>query len=530
MGSHSVAAGEAFGQSSTPDVILRVQRLSKSYPGTRALDDVSLEVRRGEVHALVGNNGSGKSTLIKILAGVCAADGGEIEIGGNRFSATHFGVADARSAGLHFVHQVPVLFPALNVAENLAIGRGFEMGPPWRIRWREQRERARRLLERFHIRTVPEMPVAALGPVEQTLVAIARALQDQESEREGVLILDEPSASLPGPEVDRLLETLRGYAASGRAIIYVTHRLEEVLRATDRVTALRDGKLVGTADTSTFDEAKLVSFMLGRALTAEARTLASELSSRGDEAPAKRFLSVRSLSGGRVASVTFDLAAGQIVGIAGLVGSGASELLQMIFGALPIASGEIVLDGNPLRPTTPRASVGEGIGYVPADRAANASFHSMSVRANWSAAFARRYFRGFRLRHAAERADALAAIRRYSIRTASDEQPLSTLSGGNQQKVVLARWLHDRPRLLLLDEPTQGVDVHARAEIHHALRETARGGTLALVVGSDFQELARLCDRVLVMVEGRIVAEVVPPSLDAHRLSELAHFAAQEAS
>jgi ribose transport system ATP-binding protein len=201
----------------------------------------------------------------------------------------------------------------------------------------------------------------------------------------------------------------------------------------------------------------------------------------------------------------------------------------MLFGAMPIASGEIVLDGVPIRMATPRASVGRGIGFVPADRAANASFHSMSVRANWTAAGAGRYFRGFRLRHAAERADALTAIKRYGIR-ASDEQPFSTLSGGNQQKVVLARWLYDRPKLLLLDEPTQGVDVHARAEIHHALREIARGGTLAIVVGSDFQELARLCDRVLVMVEGRLVAEVAPPSLDAHRLSELAHFSAQDAS
>jgi ribose transport system ATP-binding protein len=531
MGRHSVA-GEATARRGDPDVILRVQHLSKTFPGTRALDDVTLEVRRGEVHALVGNNGSGKSTLIKILAGVCVADpGGEIEIGGKRFSASHFGAADARSAGLHFVHQVPVLFPPLSVAENLAIGRGFELGRPWRIRWGEQRERARRLLDRFHIRAAPEMPVAALGPVEQTLIAIARALQDEECEREGVLVLDEPTASLPGPEVDRLLETLRRYASSGRAIVYVTHRLEEVLRATDRVTALRDGRLAGTADTSSLDEGKLVSLMLGRTLPAEARDAASAVLSTSDAAHrGQSYLSLRQLSGGRVRSVTAALARAQIVGIAGLVGSGASDLLQMLFGALPIASGEIVLDGVPIRMATPRESVGSGIGFVPADRATNASFHSMSVRANWTAGGAGRYFRGFRLRHAVERADALAAIERYAVVAASDEQTFSTLSGGNQQKVVLARWLRDQPKLLLLDEPTQGVDVHARAEIHHALRETARGGTLAIVVGSDFQELAQLCDRVLVMVEGRLVAEVAPPSLDAHRLSELAHFSAQDAS
>jgi ribose transport system ATP-binding protein len=530
MGPDSITAGGAA-VPGDPEVVLRVERLSKTFPGTRALDDVSLEVRRGEVHALVGNNGSGKSTLIKILAGVCSADpGGEITIGARRFSAARFSAAEARSSGLHFVHQVPVLFPALSVAENLAIGRGFEVGRPWRIRWREQRERARHLIGRFHIRAVPETPVAALGPVEQTLIAIARALQDQENEREGVLVLDEPSASLPGPEVDRLLETLRRYAASGRSIVYVTHRLEEVLRATDRVTALRDGRRVGTVDTSTMDEAKLVSFMLGRTPSSTVLPdLAETMSSKATARSTESFLSARGLSGGRVASATFDLARGEIVGIAGLVGSGASDLLQLLFGVLPIRSGEVALDGKPLRPANPREAVALGIAYVPAERAANASFHAMSVRANWSAAGVRRYFRGLRLRHGVERADALAAIRRFAVRAASDEQPFSTLSGGNQQKVVLARWLHDKPRLLLLDEPTQGVDVHARAEIHQALRETTRRGTLAVVVGSDFQELARLCDRVLVMVEGRVVAEARPPSLDAHRLSELAHFASQDA-
>jgi ribose transport system ATP-binding protein len=527
MGPHTVA--DAAADIGDRRVALRVERISKTFPGTRALDEVSLEVRRGDVHALVGNNGSGKSTLIKILAGVCSADpGGDIAIGTKRFSASRFSAADARSSGLHFVHQVPVLFPALSVAENLAIGRGFEVGRPWRIRWTDQRERARHLLARFHIRAEPEAPVAALGPVERTLIAIARALQDQEGERDGVLILDEPSASLPGPEVDRLLDTLRRYAASGRSIIYVTHRLEEVLRATDRVTALRDGRLVGTADTSTFDEAGLVSFMLGRTAPLAANK------SRSDNEPTKTverggasFLAVKGLSGGRVSSVSFELAGGQVVGIAGLLGSGASDLLQMLFGALPIAAGEVVLEGSPMPVGTPQDAVARGIGYVPADRAANASFHAMSVRANWSAGGVGRYFRGLRLRHGAERADAIAAIERFAVRAASDEQPFSTLSGGNQQKIVISRWLHERPKLLLLDEPTQGVDVHARAEIHHALRETARKGTLALVVGSDFQELARLCDRVLVMVEGRIVAEVSPPEIDAHRLSELAHFAVQ---
>jgi ribose transport system ATP-binding protein len=506
------------------EVVLHVDRISKTFPGTRALQGVSLEVRRGEVHALVGNNGSGKSTLIKILAGVYTADpGGEIAIAGRRFSANRFGAADARSCGLHFVHQAPALFPALSVAENLAIGRGFETDRLGRIRWPDQRARAQHLIERFHIRAAPEMPVAALGAADRTLVAVARALQDQEGERHGVLVFDEPTASLPGPEVERLLETLRRYAAAGRAIVYVTHRLEEVLRVSHRVTALRDGQLVDTVDTSSMDETKLVSLMLGRPLETAPSTMAVT-------AHPESVLSVHQLVGGRVRSVSLDLAPGEIVGIAGLVGSGASEVLQMLFGALPIASGDVRLAGSPLRPASPGAAVAAGVAYVPADRAADAGFHAMSVRANISAAGVARYFRGMRMRHATERADAMAAITRFFIRASSDEQAFSTLSGGNQQKVVLARWLRDKPRLLLLDEPTQGVDVHARAEIHDALRRAARSGSAALVVGSDFQELAHLCDRVLVMVEGRFVAELRGQSLDAHRLTELAHFSLEAAS
>jgi ribose transport system ATP-binding protein len=506
------------------DVVLRVDRISKTFPGTRALQGVSLEVRRGDVHALIGNNGSGKSTLIKILAGVYTADpGGEIWIAGKRFAANRFSAADAKSCGLHFVHQAPALFPALSVAQNLAMGRGFETDRVGRIRWTDQRARAEKLIERFHIHAAPDVPVAALGAADRTLVAVARALQDQDDERHGVLVFDEPTASLPGPEVDRLLETLRRYAAAGRAIIYVTHRLEEVLRASHRVTALRDGRLVDTVDTSTMDETKLVSLMLGRPLEAVPSTAVAA-------ARAESLLSVHQLAGNRVRSVSFDLARGEIVGIAGLVGSGASEVLQMLFGALPIASGEVRLEGRTFRPATPGAAVAAGVAYVPADRAADAGFPAMSVRANLSAAAVARYFRGMRMRHSIERADALAAIARFFIRASSDEHAFSTLSGGNQQKVVLARWLRDMPKLLLLDEPTQGVDIHARAEIHDALRRAAQSGSPALVVGSDFQELARLCDRVLVMGEGRIVGELRGASLDAHRLTELAHFALEAAS
>jgi ribose transport system ATP-binding protein len=290
-----------------------------------------------------------------------------------------------------------------------------------------------------------------------------------------------------------------------------------------RVTALRDGRVVGTVDTSTMDETKLVSFMLGRAVETSPANTEMATASKG-------FLSIHALAGRGVASVSFDVARGEVVGIAGLVGSGASEVLRMLFGAEPISSGDVTLDGQPYRPASPRSAMAAGVAYVPSDRAAEAGFHAMNLRANLSAAGVGRYFRAMRMRHRVERADAVAAIARFFIQAASDEQIFSTLSGGNQQKAVLARWLRDQPKLLLLDEPTQGVDVRARAQIHEAVRIAARNETATLVTGSDFQELAGLCDRVLVMVQGRLAGEMRSPAIDAHRLTELAHFAPEAPS
>ncbi len=470
----------------------------------------------------MGTNGSGKSTLIKILAGIYAADpGGEIVVNGTPLPPGTLTPARAKEIGLHFVHQIPAVFPTLSVAENIAIGRGFVTGRGGRIRWADQRERTRRILERFHIHAAPETPAGFLAPADRTLVVIARALQDLDGAQGGVLILDEPTASLPGPEVDRLLDTLRKYAGQGQSIIYVTHRLDEVLRATHRVTALRDGRNVGTAETTEMDKSKLVSLMLGRSIDAER---SHEAPASGGEAPV---LSVRSLVGGYVAGASFEVGRHEILGIAGLLGSGAADVQRLLFGTLPIASGEVLLDARPFRPEGPRAAIAAGVAYVPPDRAHEAEFPGMSLRENLTAGGMARYFRGQRLRHDVERSDARALIKRFLIRASSTEQPQSTLSGGNQQKAVLARCLRDEPNLLLLDEPTQGVDVHARAEIHKLLREAAQGKTSILVVSSDFEELAALCDRVIAMAHGRIVGEVRPPALDSHRLTELAHFASE---
>jgi ribose transport system ATP-binding protein len=504
--------------------VLRVERITKTFPGTRALDRVSMEFRRGEIHALLGNNGSGKSTLIKILAGVYTADpGGVIHVGGQSFEASHFTPELARRQRLHFVHQNPGLFPMLSVAENLAIGRGFETRSWSRIDWRKQAGRADELIRRFHIRATPDLPAYQLEPPDRTLVAIARALQDQDGADQGVLILDEPTASLAGPEVERLLATLRRYAEAGQTIVYVSHRLDEVLKSSDRVSALRDGRHVGTADIAGLDETKLVSLMLGREIEALQRPVARAKNARS-------VLTVNRLRGAHVSDMSFDVAEGELLGLAGLLGSGTSNVLRMLFGADARSGGELRLDGEVYAPATPEEAIGRSVAYVPPDRALEGSFHALSVRANLSAVNVSRYFQGLRLRHDREHDDALDAIARYMISAASDEQALSTLSGGNQQKVMLARWLRDRPKLLLLDEPTQGVAAHARTEIHALLREAASKGMGLVIVSSDFTELTQLCDRVLVIAQGRIVTEVAGDKLAAHQLTELAHFAPELAT
>jgi ribose transport system ATP-binding protein len=350
------------------------------------------------------------------------------------------------------------------------------------------------------------------------MVAIARALQDQEGAHEGVLVLDEPTASLPVEEVDVLLESLRRYAADGQTILYVSHRLDEVLDISDRVSVLRDGRHVGTVDTSDVNEARLVEMIVGRPLD---RVFPEMPEVNEDEV----VLEVHNLQTGPLVDVSFALKGREVLGIAGLLGSGRSELLQAIFGAQHIDGGEIVMNGRPVRFAHPKDAMEAGIAYVPEDRPADAAFADLSVRENLSAADVSQYFRGLRLRHRVERSDAQRSIRDFLVKTPTDAAPMATLSGGNQQKVILARWLRLKPSILLLDEPTQGVDVNARAEIYTLVRAAVEAGAAVIVVTSDFDELAHVCDRALVLRQGRVVAELLPPHITSDRLTELAYTA-----
>ena len=503
---------------------LGLRGLSKTFPGTRALAGVDLDLRPGEIHALVGGNGSGKSTLIKILAGVYQADPvGVIEVAGRAAAAAdQWTPRDAFAAGLRFVHQNPGIFLDLTVAENVAIGAGFPTGPGGHIRWRELRARTRELIERYHLRAAPDQPLRSLRPADRTMVAIARALQDQERNQHGVLVLDEPTTALPAPDAELLLGALRRYAAAGLTILYVSHRIDEVLSLAGRVSVLRDGHLVGTVDAAGTTEAGVVGMIVGRRLEAgkgRDRAIGS----------GRVVLEARGLSGGPVRGVDLTLRDGEVLGLAGLLGAGQSELLRMVFGALPVGSGEVLVEGVARRFGGPADAMAAGLGYVPAERAAEALFANLTVRENVSAGSVARYFRGLRLRHDEESRDVVAAMREFLIRAPSDVAPAFTLSGGNQQKLVLARWLRHRPRILLLDEPTQGVDVGSRQEIYALLHRAADAGTAAIVVSSDFGELERLCHRVVVMRRGRLVAELRAPEIDEHRLTELAHLSEEVA-
>jgi ribose transport system ATP-binding protein len=505
-------------------VALRVSHLSKTFPGTLALNDVTVEIHKAEIHALLGGNGSGKSTLIKVLAGVYGGDaGGRIEVGTTTAMADSWSPAAARAAGLRFVHQNPGVFLDLTVAENMAIGHGFETGLGGRIRWSEVNARTSALLDRFHIEAAPQTLVGALRPADRTMVAIARALQDQDESGEGVLVLDEPTASLPASEVDLLLEALRRYRAAGQTIIYVTHRLDEVLDIADRVTVLRDGVHVGTVTAAGLAEGDLIELIVGRALD---RVFPDMPPVEGDEV----VLEARDLTGGPLRGISFGLRRGEVVGIAGLLGTGRSELLRMIFGDYPIASGQLLLEGKPVQFSSPTQAMAAGIALVPEDRAADAAFLDMSVRENLSAAQIPRYWKAMRLDHRAEHRDAQQSIRDFFIKTPSDLPPLNTLSGGNQQKVIVARWLRRSPKFLLLDEPTQGVDVGARAEIYALVRKAVVGGASVIVVTSDFEELAHVVDRAIVIAGGCVVAELRPPEIDGHRLTELAYIATEVGS
>ncbi len=482
--------------------VLSARGVSKQFGGVKALDAVDVDIRPAEVHALLGGNGSGKSTFIKILAGVERADAGDLVTSEGSQPASSQTPERARLIGLHFVHQHSSVFPDLTVAENLAIGHGFERGPLGRIHWRDQRRRALLLLERFDIDASPNQVLGELSSAKQMMVAIARALQDQHGAHSGVLVLDEPTASLHSDEVDHLLDALSAYAAQGQSILMVTHRLSEVLRIASTATIFRDGHVVERLAGDDIKHDALVTAITGDVLNTEVRTVERTIEVSGPpvlEVTAPRFRE------------PLHVQAGEIVGLAGLLGSGRTRLLRQVYGATPRDDVTVRVNGHELVVNDPFEAVRQGVALVPEDRPRDALFRDHSVARNLSMPRIRQYA-GFlgRVDGEAEKQRARELVTSFGIKTASVDLPISALSGGNQQKVVLARWLQYGPTLLLLDEPTQGVDVGARREIYSLVRAAADAGAAVVVVSSEFEELVELCTSIVTVSQGRVFRRLSP--------------------
>lgn len=485
--------------------LLRMVGISKHYPGVRALHEVDLDVAYGEVHALLGENGAGKSTLIKVLAGAHAPDAGSIELGGR--SLTLPSPAAATRAGIAVVHQEFMLVPGLSVRENLFLGtsRGW-------LRHDAERARARELFGRLSVEIDPDALISSLSVASQQLVEIAKAL----SKGARLLVMDEPTAALSPLEVDHLLGVVEGLAAEGIGVLYISHRLEEIERIAGRVTVLRDGCRVLTRPARGVAREVWVEAMVGRPLD-------QEFPPRECNPGATRLVARDLERSPRVRGVSLELRAGEVVGLTGLVGAGRTELVRLLFGADRATGGTLELDGEALELRTPRDAVRAGIALVPEDRKGEGLLLDRSLKENFSLANLEGLSRGGWIDQGLEssrfraRADALSLIRRDAGQRARD------LSGGNQQKLVLARWLERDADVLLLDEPTRGIDVGARYEIYLLIRELAAQGKAVLVVSSDMPEVLGLCDRILVLHEGRVTGECENDgSLTQEHLLELA--------
>ncbi len=467
--------------------------VSKRFGATQALDNVSLELMAGEVHALVGENGAGKSTLVKILAGIHQPDSGTLLLDGVPIELR--GPADARSRGLAVVHQEPRLFPDLTVAENVFVGHA-PSGRLGLLDWAAMRRASAEIFAGLGVRMDPAALVRGLSMADQQLIEIAKAL----SVDARVLVLDEPTASLSAHEVDRLFAIVRQTRDRDVAVLFVSHRLEEVFALCDSATVFRDGKHVVTAPTSELTTATLVRHMVGRAVS---------LFPKVESPVGEVCLEVRGLSRGRAfRDVSFSVRHGEIVGFAGLVGAGRTEVARVVFGVDRADQGQVVLEGAVVHFATPSEALSAGIAYVPEDRHLDGLVVDFSIASNVTLPILPRLFPGLFVRPSVERSLANGFAGQLNIRMRDVDQLVSALSGGNQQKVVLAKWLATKPRVLILDEPTHGIDIGAKVEVHRIVSELAASGLAIILISSDLPEVLAMSDRILVFHEGRIAAEI----------------------
>jgi rhamnose transport system ATP-binding protein len=473
---------------------LVLEHAAKSFGSVQALEDGSIELHAGEAHALIGENGAGKSTLVKILAGVHRPDSGRLLLDGKELRLAN--PADAREAGIAVIYQEPTLFPDLPVAENIFMGRQ-PLSAGRRIDTGEMRRQVGMLMERLGVPLDPDRPARGLSIADQQIVEIAKALSFDAR----VIVMDEPTAALSGAEVERLFTVARTLQEQGAAVLFISHRLGEVFTLCQRVTIMRDGRHVFSGPLEGLTSDDLVRRMVGREL---GTLFPKQATTRGEVA-----LSVRRLTReGVFTDVSFDVHQGEIVGLAGLVGAGRSEVARAAFGIDRRDAGQVTVEGRDLPAASPTAAMAAGMGLVPEDRREQGLVMDLSIARNASLASLGRLRRGVLIRSADEQKLAADWATRLRLKFARFSDPVSTLSGGNQQKVVLGKWLARRPSILIVDEPTRGIDVGTKAEVHRLLSDLAGQGVAVLMISSDLPEILGMADRVLVMHEGRLTAEL----------------------
>lgn len=467
--------------------ILELKHISKQYTGVKALDDVSISFRQGEVHALMGENGAGKSTLIKTLSGAIRPDTGEIVFEGTTY--THMEPRQAMELGIHVIYQEFNMMPELSVAENNFMGQQLSGGILFNKSLTE--ERAQKILDSMHVKINAKEIVKNLSVANMQLVEIAKALTHDVK----VLVMDEPTAPLTDAEVDTLFEIVQMLKSKGVTIIYISHRIAEVFQISDRVSVLRDGKFIKTVQTAEVDRDELIRLMVGREV--------NDTYPKRDFTPGDVVLELQDVCGNGVEHISFAVRSGEIFGLSGLVGAGRTETMRMIFGADPIDSGTVLLNGQPIHPKHPSDAVKLGIGLIPEDRKQQGLLLDLPIFTNISMATMKDISRFTVLDSRAEKKNVDRLVEAVTIKTPSVAQLVRNLSGGNQQKVVLAKWLAANCKVLIFDEPTRGIDVGARHEIYKLMNELCRQGIAIVMISSDMEEILGMSDRILVLCEGQ---------------------------
>jgi ribose transport system ATP-binding protein len=488
--------------------LLEMNHVRKEFPGVIALKDVSLTLYAGEVHALLGENGAGKSTLIKVLGGIYAANAGDIRINGKPVSINS--VHDAHHHGISVIHQELVLVPHMTVAENIYLGREPVTGNRT-IDFKRMRTKVKIILDSFELDIQPEEEVSSLTIAQQQMVEIIKAL----SFNAKILVMDEPTSSLSEKDVGFLFDTIRKLKAQGVGIIYISHRMSELKQITDRITVIRDGEYIGTRDTAAVSTDELIAMMVGRQLT--------NYYTRDFGTPGEPVLEVRNLSDGRLLKdVSFTLRRGEILGFAGLVGAGRSELMKAVFGLWPFGQGAILVNGRKVVIRNPDEAVRLGIALVPESRKLEAVYQEMSVMFNITLKSLKEFIKGLFVDYEKETAITREQVENMAIKTPSYSQIIGNLSGGNQQKAIIGRWLATRPSILILDEPTKGVDIGAKAEIYAIMNGLVKQGVSIIMISSELPEVINMADRVVVMSAGRITACLLRENLSQEEIMKYA--------